>query len=68
MTLRSKLFATVALPVLSATLLVQPALAAGQQAPFEMAQAEDPAAAEEDNRINLIDTYVLTPVKPWVFF
>ena len=47
MTIRSKLFATVALPVLSATIGLQPALAEVQYKPFQIAQAEvDPGAAD----------------------
>ncbi|MCA1493507.1 OmpA family protein [Ensifer sp. NBAIM29] len=38
MTIRSKLFATVALPVFAASLAVQPALADSLKAPFEVAQ------------------------------
>ncbi|MCA1443059.1 OmpA family protein [Ensifer sp. IC4062] len=45
MSIRSRLFATVALPVFAATLAVQPALAESLMAPFEVAQegAEQPS-------------------------
>ena len=47
MTIRSKLFATVALPVLSATIGLQPALAEVQYKPFQIAQAEVDAGAAD---------------------
>ncbi len=48
MTIRSKLFATVAMPVLAASMVVHPALAANLAASFEVAQAEDPSQSNEE--------------------
>ena len=46
MTIRSKLFATVALPVLSMSIVITPALADSLTKPFEVAQAEGIAQPE----------------------
>jgi outer membrane protein OmpA-like peptidoglycan-associated protein len=46
MSIRSKLFATVAMPVLSASMVFHPALAANLASSFEVAQAEDPSQGQ----------------------
>lgn len=46
MSIRSKLFATVAMPVLAASIVVHPALAANLAASFEVAQAEEAPQGE----------------------
>ncbi|MDX0431126.1 OmpA family protein [Sinorhizobium medicae] len=48
MSIRSRLFATVALPVLSASLVVQPAFADSLSAPFEVAQEGADQQSPED--------------------
>ena len=48
MTFRSKLFATVALPMLSASLIATPSLADALMKPFEVAQASDEGQPSEE--------------------
>ncbi|MGK9199208.1 MULTISPECIES: OmpA family protein [Sinorhizobium] len=48
MSIRSRLFATVALPVLSASLMIQPAFADSLTAPFEVAQEGEGQQSPED--------------------